>query len=139
MNINHIPPSDIIACRAEIRDIVEKSSSFSVMESRIQEKMSSQEATIRYVLSIQVIPEDYLPDSSEEKRWAKASDVILSNAFAKMGMSSEVIRVRGDSADIRATYTSSGQRYTLVADAKCFRLSRTAKNQKDFKIKSIAD
>jgi type II restriction enzyme len=29
--------------------------------------------------------------------------------------------------------------YSLVGDAKSFRLSRTAKNQKDFKVKSMAD
>ena len=29
--------------------------------------------------------------------------------------------------------------YTLVGDAKCFRLSRTAKNQKDFKVSALDD
>ena len=34
---------------------------------------------------------------------------------------------------------SKSKTYTLVSDAKCFRLSRTAKNQKDFKIKALDD
>jgi type II restriction enzyme len=46
-----------------------------------------------------------------------------------------VLRTRGNSADVY----SKTKDYTLVSDAKCFRLSRTAKNQKDFKVKSLDD
>lgn len=40
---------------------------------------------------------------------------------------------RADSADVEAV----GLDYSFVADAKVFRLSRTAKNQKDFKIQAM--
>jgi type II restriction enzyme len=44
-----------------------------------------------------------------------------------------VLEERGDSADVQAR----GSGYSLVADAKAFRLSRTAKNQKDFKVQAM--
>lgn len=44
-----------------------------------------------------------------------------------------MIDARGDSADVQARAVA----YSLVADAKAFRLSRTAKNQKDFKIQAM--
>jgi type II restriction enzyme len=44
---------------------------------------------------------------------------------------------RANCADVVAK--SQFHNYSLVGDAKSFRLSRTAKNQKDFKVKSMAD
>lgn len=52
-----------------------------------------------------------------------------------MGLKSRVLSERGNSADVLAE--SRYHNYSLVADAKAFRLSRTAKNQKDFKVKSL--
>jgi type II restriction enzyme len=40
---------------------------------------------------------------------------------------------RGDTADVEACT----KQYCFVADAKSFRLSRTAKNQKDFKVQAL--
>ena len=82
-----------------------------------------------------LIPERYNHDSTEEKLWAKYCDILLSRAFNDLGIRSEVIRIRGDSADIRGATAD----YSIVADAKAFRLSRTAKNQKDFKIAALDD
>ena len=82
-----------------------------------------------------IIPEQYAHDSSEEKLWAKYCDILLNKSFNLMDIRSEVIRVRGDSADIRGVTSA----YSIVADAKAFRLSRTAKNQKDFKISALDD
>lgn len=81
------------------------------------------------------IPEVYVADSSEEKLWAKYCDILLSQAFNHLGITSKVLRTRGDSADV----FGSAHTYTIVADAKAFRLSRTAKNQKDFKIDALND
>lgn len=39
-----------------------------------------------------------------------------------------------DAADV---FARCGEQYALVGDAKAFRLSRTAKNQKDFKVESL--
>ena len=67
----------------------------------------------------------------KEKLFSKASDAVLSRAFREIGLKSTVLKERGDSADVLAESLFHG--YTLVADAKAFRMSRTAKNQKDFK------
>ncbi|MGL6195161.1 MAG: HindIII family type II restriction endonuclease, partial [Thermoguttaceae bacterium] len=50
-----------------------------------------------------------------------------------LGFKAQVIRTRGNSADVFA----ESSKYKIVGDAKTFRLSRTAKNQKDFKVESL--
>ena len=54
-----------------------------------------------------------------------------------LGLKSKAIAERADSADIIAE--SLFHKYSLVADAKCFRMSRTAKNQKDFKVAALSN
>jgi len=76
------------------------------------------------------IPEYYGRDSSEEKLYSKYTDALLAAAFRHIGLTSLVLSERVDAADVEAVAPN----YSLVADAKAFRLSRTAKNQKDFKI-----
>jgi type II restriction enzyme len=85
---------------------------------------------------IGTIPEDIVHDSTEEKLFAKASDAVLSRAFRELGLKSTVIRERADAADVIAESPLYG--YTMVADAKAFRMSRTAKNQKDFKVTALS-
>lgn len=80
------------------------------------------------------IPESIKADSSEEKRYSKFTDVMLSLALKKIGLSSIVLDARSDSADVEAVGKYG---INLVADAKAFRMSRTAKNQKDFKIPAM--
>ncbi len=89
----------------------------------------------KIIIECGVMPEIFTHDSSEEKLWAKYSDILLSHVFSFLGMDSKVIRVRGNSADVLA----KDKNYSIVADAKTFRLSRTAKNQKDFKVKALND
>src|SRR3990172_2932601 len=79
------------------------------------------------------IPESYGHDSSEEKLYSKYTDSLLSEAFKGVGLKSLVLKERADSADVEAFAKS----YSFVADAKAFRLSRTAKNQKDFKVEAM--
>ena len=79
------------------------------------------------------IPEHYGHDSSEEKLYSKYTDALLASAFSHIGLTSLVLAERADSADVEAV----AENYSLVADAKVFRLSRTAKNQKDFKIEAL--
>ncbi|MHB1957753.1 MAG: HindIII family type II restriction endonuclease [Acidobacteriaceae bacterium] len=79
------------------------------------------------------IPEEYEHDTSEEKLYSKYTDALLSAAFRQIGLTSLVLAERADAADVEAV----GPNYSLVADAKVFRLSRTAKNQKDFKIEAL--
>lgn len=51
-------------------------------------------------------------------------------------MQSRAVTERGNAADIVAK--SIYRNYSLVSDAKAFRLSRTAKNQKDFKVDALS-
>lgn len=86
---------------------------------------------------IGIIPESIEHDSSEEKLFSKSSDAVLSRAFIELGLKSTVLSERADSADVVAA--SYYHDYDLVADAKAFRLSRTAKNQKDFKVEALSN
>ncbi len=80
-----------------------------------------------------VMPEQYEHDSSAEKLYSKYTDAVVSEAFSAMGLKSIIISTRADAADVQA----HGDYFSLVADAKAFRLSRTAKNQKDFKVQAM--
>ena len=79
------------------------------------------------------IPESYGHDSSAEKQYSKYTDALLCESFISMGLRSLVLKERADAADVEAFAKS----FSFVADAKAFRLSRTAKNQKDFKIQAM--
>jgi type II restriction enzyme len=92
---------------------------------------------IPIITEIGAIPEDIGHDSSEEKLFSKVSDIVLAKCFQELGLKSTVNKERANCADVVAR--SKFHEYTLVGDAKSFRLSRTAKNQKDFKVKSMAD
>ena len=79
------------------------------------------------------IPESYGHDTSEEKLYSKYTDNLLSLAYSALGLKSIVLKERADAADVE-TFAKD---YSFVADAKAFRLSRTAKNQKDFKVQAM--
>ena len=79
------------------------------------------------------IPESYGHDTSEEKLYSKYTDCLLSLAYTALGLKSLVFKERADAADVEAF----AKDYSFVADAKAFRLSRTAKNQKDFKVQAM--
>ncbi|MBP0019017.1 MAG: HindIII family type II restriction endonuclease [Cyanobacteria bacterium SBLK] len=79
------------------------------------------------------IPESYGRDSSEEKLYAKYTDFLLAATFKTIGLKTLVLKERADVADVEIFAKS----YSFVADAKSFRLSRTAKNQKDFKVQAM--
>lgn len=98
----------------------------------------SKEEFIFILDNIGIIPEKIEHDSTEEKLYSKVSDIVLSKAFQYLGMKSIAVSERGDAADVLAE-SIVGHNYSLVADAKCFRLSRTAKNQKDFKVSNLSD
>lgn len=79
------------------------------------------------------IPERFGHDSTQEKLFAKYCDALLARSLTELQIPSEVLLSRGDSADIHGGTDS----YSIVGDAKAFRLTRTAINQKDFKIQSL--
>ena len=59
--------------------------------------------------------------------------MVVFESFKALGLRSLVIQSRADVADVEAFSND----YSFVADAKAFRLSRTAKNQKDFKVAAM--
>ena len=95
----------------------------------------SRDEFLPIISEIGTIPESFQHDSSEEKLYAKVADIVLAKALQELGLSSNVIKTRANCADVIAK--SQYHSYSLVGDAKAFRLSRTAKNQKDFKVQSM--
>jgi hypothetical protein len=105
-----------------------------IIESIISEEFNAGIAAISDHLRLcGDIPESFSHDSTEEKLYSKYTDTILSETFKFLGLRSIVLRERGDSADVECF----ADNFSFVADAKAFRLSRTAKNQKDFKIQAL--
>jgi type II restriction enzyme len=96
----------------------------------------SQDHLIEITQEIGTIPEDIAHDSTEEKLYAKTTDILLCEILKTFGLNVSVNKERGCSADV---FGKSLHDYSFVGDAKAFRLSRTAKNQKDFKVSSIVD
>lgn len=91
----------------------------------------------KLVKEMGTIPESIKASSSEEKLFSKTSDIVLSRCFVMLGLKSIPLTDRGNSADVMAE--SVYHQYNLVSDAKCFRMSRTAKNQKDFKVAALGN
>jgi type II restriction enzyme len=96
---------------------------------------SDDEALGHHLVSAAVIPESFGHDSTEEKLFAKYTDHVISLAFEAVGCRSAVTLQRADAADVEGEVPEGP---SFVADAKAFRLSRTAKNQKDFKVEALA-
>lgn len=91
------------------------------------------EKEVYYLKNSGAIPESFEHDSSEEKLYAKFCDFLVSKFFELMGMESILCEERGDYADV----IGKTKEYIVVADAKAFRLSRTALNPKDYKIEAL--
>lgn len=119
----------------EISRLCKTSADFITKSALIQDKIIALTSSelLDHLDSAGIIPECFDHDSTEEKLFAKYCDALVSRSFTELGLVSEVIRERADAADVLA----KGSSYQLVADAKAFRLSRTAKNQKDFKIEAL--
>jgi hypothetical protein len=115
----------------QIFNYAKESNAFDLLEKSL--KGLSQDILKENIIECGILPEMFDHDSSEEKLWAKYSDIILSFALSFLGIKSRVLGARGNAADVFGETSS----YTLVADAKTFRLSRTAKNQKDFKVGAL--
>lgn len=111
---------------------------FNDAAANIQERISSLENSVflRILEEIGVIPEKIPHDSTEEKLFAKTADIVLCECFHRLGLQASVLQERVNSADVSGSSPIYG--YSFTADAKTFRLSRTAKNQKDFKVQALS-
>ncbi|MGH9450619.1 MAG: HindIII family type II restriction endonuclease [Terriglobia bacterium] len=122
-----------------IDKIISIGSRFGEDPSRVEAQLNSEierEGTAALIDHLRLcgsIPAHYGHDTSEEKLYSKYTDALLAATFRYVGLTSLVLSGRADAADVEAV----GANYSLIADAKAFRLSRTAKNQKDFKIESM--
>ncbi len=122
-----------------VEEIRRLSGNFGDDSSRLERELSVEiaanggEGLIDHLRLFGAIPESYSHDSSEEKLYSKYTDALLAEAFRFLGLRSLVLTERGDAADVDVF----AAKYSFVADAKSFRLSRTAKNQKDFKIQAM--
>lgn len=108
---------------------------FQTRSARIAELLApiSRDDALEHLDHMGIIPEAFDHDSTEEKLFAKYCDALLSKSLSLLGLEAEVILERSDAADVIAR----GDGYKIVGDAKAFRLSRTAKNQKDFKVEAL--
>lgn len=122
-----------------IDEIVSISGHFGADSSRLEHELSNEieqhgvDSLIDHLRLCSAIPESYGHDSSEEKLYSKYTDALISESYSWLGLESIVLDERADSADVEAV----ADEYSFVADAKVFRLSRTAKNQKDFKVPAM--
>ncbi|MBF0378697.1 MAG: HindIII family type II restriction endonuclease [Desulfamplus sp.] len=122
-----------------IDEISRLSGNFGVDSEKVEAKIGKEisdngiEALLGHLRLCGAIPERYGHDTSEEKLYSKYTDVVIHQSYLLMGFNSIVLKERADVADVECVNNN----YSFVADAKAFRLSRTAKNQKDFKIQAM--
>lgn len=122
-----------------IEEIVQISGHFESDSTRVESELSYEickngiQALLDHLRLCSSIPESYNHDSSEEKLYSKYTDALIAAAYDAIGLKSLVLTERADAADVEVV----GKDYSFVADAKVFRLSRTAKNQKDFKVQAM--
>lgn len=122
-----------------VDELIKLSGNFGADSEKVEAKIAAEiqidglPALIGHLRLCGAIPENYGHDTSEEKLYSKYTDVVIAKAFSTIGLTSLVLKVRADVADVECVTNN----YSFVADAKAFRLSRTAKNQKDFKVQAM--
>src|SRR5687768_15324066 len=113
----------------EIVSLITKAETFTASGAHLEELLGecSKNEILDHLDYGGVIPEQFDHDSTEEKVFAKYCDALLARGLTELGLTAHVLEARGNSADVKAVHE---EQYSLVGDAKAFRLSRTAKNQK---------
>ncbi len=138
-NRSVLSQEDLEHRREWLDDISRGSGNFGAAVDRLENKIAGEinaagvPPLLNHLRLCGAIPERYGRDSSEEKLYSKYTDIVIHRAFTAIGLSSNVLSERADSADVECACPE----YEFVADAKAFRLSRTAKNQKDFKVQAM--
>jgi len=139
MDENLITDADIARRSQWVARIAQVDASFAADADQLERELADEvrhhgsDALIGHLRLCGAIPESYAYDSTAEKLYAKYTDAVIHEAFKAVGLTSAVLTERTDAADVECVCDS----YSFVADAKAFRLSRTAKNQKDFKIQAL--
>ena len=139
MKIEIVTEKQIEKRKYWIDEISRLSGNFGIDAERVEQEIHEEifndgiETLLSHLRLCGAIPERYGHDTSEEKLYSKYTDVVIHEAYLKMGFNSIVLKERADVADVECVNDD----YSFVADAKAFRLSRTAKNQKDFKIQAM--
>ena len=107
----------------DLRNIIREESknddiSFDNSTNKIQDAVFhiDKNSLIKLNLEIGTIPEDIDHDSSEEKLFSKATDIVLAKTLHELGLNASVNKERANCADVFAK--SSYHNYTLVGDAK---------------------
>ena len=130
---------DLVRRQYWINELSRLSGDFGVDAERLEQELGQEikdqgaDALLGHLRLCGAIPEKYGHDSSEEKLYSKYTDSVIHATFVAIGCTSLVLRERADVADVECVCGD----FSFVADAKAFRLSRTAKNQKDFKIQAM--
>jgi len=139
MKLTIVTPDNTNSREYWIKEISRVSGDFGVDSDRVEAEISQEiqregiSSLLGHLRLCGAIPEWYGHDSSEEKLYSKYTDVVIHESYTAMGFSSVVLKERADVADVECVCDD----YSFVADAKAFRLSRTAKNQKDFKVQAM--
>ena len=139
MNLTVITAQEIDRRSYWIEEISRLSGDFGVDSDRVEHEMSEEverggvAPLLGHLRLCGAIPEGYGHDSSEEKLYSKYTDIVIHEAFTAIGVTSIVLKERAGVADVECVCDD----FAFVADAKAFRLSRTAKNQKDFKVEAM--
>ncbi len=139
MNIEVITQQQIDSRSYWINEISRLSGNFGVDVEKVEDEIGQEiqnkgiNALLGHLRLCGAIPEKYGHDTSEEKLYSKYTDIVIHEAYLWMGFNSAVLKERADAADVECVNDD----YSFIADAKAFRLSRTAKNQKDFKIQAM--
>ncbi len=139
MNLETITQTQIEKRAYWIHEISRLSGNFGVDSDKVEQEIGKEvkseglDTLLGHLRLCGAIPEEYEHDTSEEKLYSKYTDIVIHQAFQAIGFTSIVLKERADVADVECVT----DRYSFVADAKAFRLSRTAKNQKDFKIQAM--
>lgn len=134
-----ISPEAIQRRRRWLSEIVKISGNFGQDYTRVEVELTDEINTVGVGAILDhlrlggVIPEEYGHDTSEEKLYSKYTDALLAVTFRSIGLRSIVLTERADAADVEVF----ADNFSFVADAKAFRLTRTAKNQKDFKMQAM--
>ncbi len=139
MNLTVITREDTARRSYWVDEISRLSGDFGVDSDRVARELADEIAQggiaslLGHLRLCGAIPEAYAHDSSEEKLYSKYTDAVIHEAFSAIGLTSLVLKERADAADVECACDD----YSFVADAKAMRLSRTAKNQKDFKVQAM--